>query len=142
MSGRRARVIGPLVAVALTLGSMALADVVGAPEPEPLRAARPTFRVRGNVKGLYPGHVKKMRLRVRNPFDFAIRIHEVRARARRPFVGCPAKAVKIRRWHGNLKIAPHSRRIVNVRIRMKRWAPNACQGARFPIRYRGEAVRA
>jgi hypothetical protein len=142
MRGRRTRVTAPIIAATIALSSMAVAGVGLSNEPPSSRTSNPTFRIRGAVKGMYPGRVRKLRLRIRNPLDRAIRVRSIRARVRRPHRGCPAKAITIRRWRGHLRIRPHRGRTVRVKVKMKRRAPNACQGARFPIRYRGTAVRA
>jgi hypothetical protein len=136
----RMRSLTAALAVSLLVGSFAFAAVLDRPETDASGTTR-TFRVRGNVHGLYPGVNKKMKLHVRNRYDFPIRVLEVRVHVKRPFVGCPAKAVKVRPWHGKLKIPPHGGRVIHVHASMRRWAPNACQGARFPIRYRGRAVK-
>ncbi len=128
----------------LAFGGLALADVARqpSPAPDPVRAASPTFHIRGSVRGLYPGRVKKMRVRIRNPFGFPIKVREIRPRVQRPYRGCPPKAIRVRVWHGNVRVVAHTGKVVGVRIRMKLSAPNACQGARFPVRFRGTAVRA
>jgi hypothetical protein len=131
-----------VIAVIVVLASMALAETMEGPPPDAARAGTPTFRVTGSVKGMFPGRVKRIRLRVRNRFDFPIRVREVRAIVLRPGPGCPGRVIRIKPWRGRLKVPPRSARVIRPRVRMRIKIPNACQGATFPIRYSGEAVRA
>jgi len=134
------RTLTAALAVSVLVGSFAFAAVLEPTAPDASGPAH-TFRVRGNVHGLYPGVKKKVKLHVRNRYAFPIRVLVVRVRVQRPFRGCPAKAVKIRPWRGKLKIPAHGTKVVHVRVAMRTWAPTACQGARFPLRYRGRAVK-
>jgi hypothetical protein len=100
------------------------------------------LRVAGHARGLYPGRTAHVRLEVRNGFPFAVEVSSIRARARNAAPHCPGYTVVIRP-HRPLRTAlpAHRRRRLHMRIRMRRSARDACQGARFPLRFRVRATR-
>jgi hypothetical protein len=100
------------------------------------------FRVKGSVKGLYPGATKKLRVTVTNPNAFVIVVTRVGAAVRSPDQGCAAKNVKITPWHGRARVSARAHRRMKLAVRMKPGTPDACQGERFRIRFGGTAVRA
>lgn len=102
----------------------------------------PTFRVRGSIRGVYPGHTAVMKVKIRNRYDFPIRIKLVRAKPIAKRLSCPADYLRIRDWRGNKHISPNSVRKVRLRVRLKPTAPNACRGARWTLVYAGRAIRA
>lgn len=109
--------------------------------PQPGREARAIFTVQGKVVGLYPGRVTFMKLRIRNPHPFPIKVRSIRARVADGAPGCPGSAIRVRRIRN--KIVPAAGRARGqVRVVMRPIAPDACIGVRFPIRFAGRAVRA
>jgi len=140
--GRRNRTAALIAAATLTLGSVALAAAWSGPEPPAARSVTPTFLVSGSVKGLYPGRVKKLRLKVSNPFGFAIKVRFVRVVPRSRRATCPAKVLRVGTWRGPMRIPAHGSRRIRVKVRLSIDAPDACQGVRFRLRYGGVAVRA
>ena len=101
----------------------------------------PGFSITGHVTGLLPGAHGRLRLKVHNRHRFKIRVTSIKTRVGDPSAACRASNVSVRRFRGHKKVpGRHSRRI-RVRIRMAASAPDACQGARFPLTYKGRAVR-
>jgi hypothetical protein len=106
----------------------------------------PRVKLSGHVKGLYPGGRGRMRVTVRNPFRHAVQVRWVVARVKDAGPSCSRHSLVTRRSKGlrpvrgggwrHTRIAPHSARRVGVRVRMRRSAPDACQRARFPLRFR------
>jgi hypothetical protein len=132
-----------LLAVALIGVPAAIVALQPRVDPEqvhPLAAAR-SFRVRGSVRGLYPGLAKTIRARASNPFAFSIELRRVTVTVRRPAPGCPAETVRVHPWRGAVGISQGATRHIPLRVRMVPSAPDACQGARYPLVYSGRAVR-
>ena len=102
-----------------------------------------SFRVKGRVRKLYPGRRKSMTVHVRNPHGYAIVVRELGVRVRksdRP--GCGRRWVRPKRVvRLSLLVPPHSRARASFPVRMRAAAPDACQGARWGLRFRGTAVR-
>lgn len=137
------------VATKLTLVCMLLAAALAqaaefrrTPSGEGLAstARAPRFSVKGKVKGLYPGVTKPLKLRITNPNSRPITVKLVTVKVRSTTPGCPSSAIKAKRFKGSKKVAAHRSAKVKVKIRMKPTTPDACQGARFRLRYGGKAV--
>jgi hypothetical protein len=136
------------VATQLTLVCVLLAAALAqasafrrAPSGDGLAAARtPRFVVKGKVKGLYPGASKRLKLRVTNPNNAPITLKLVTVRVRSATPACPSSAVKAAKFKGHKRIGAHRTAKVRVKIRMKASTPDACQGVKFRLMYRGRAV--
>ena len=100
------------------------------------------LRVHGKVHGLYPGSLKWMRVRVRNTSHHPLRLRWIKARARDAGPDCTRENLKLRRQRRpSVRLAAHSRRRVTVPVRMVPMAPDACQGAIWPLRFKVKARR-
>ena len=134
------------VAVVLAASATALATMP-AEERHPEREKAATHFERGGVlhaggrvKRLYPGAAKALRVRVRNASRRTVWLRSIKTRVGSAGPGCSRAHLKIRRkQRAHLRIRPYSRRIVQLRVLMRRSAPDACQGARWPLRFRVRA---
>lgn len=123
--------------------SAAAADLGGgSPVRDPGGTRAATFRVKGSVGGLFPGAVRTMRVRLRNPHPFALRLRRLRISIVDPSPGCRAGTIRIARVRRGLVMASRRTTKVRVRVRMRPTASDACIGARYPLRFSGSAVRA
>jgi hypothetical protein len=100
---------------------------------------RHRMRLSGRVQGLFPGASKRMRVIVRNPTRVRIVLMRVRARAQ-DVVGCPGSHVRIRPFRGKRPVPPRGRIVIRMRVRLSPTAPDACQGARWPVRFRARGM--
>lgn len=126
----------------LATGTLAYAALAGR-GGESLRGAEaagkstPQLRATGKVRGLYPGATKRMKVGVRNRYPDPVRLGFVRTRAADANPGCTRKNLSIRpRTPTQKGIPAGKRRRVRVAVTMLATAPDACQGARFPLRFR------
>lgn len=144
---------GPLVAVSavivsLGLGVVAYASVVTTGVSEPHNQAGPGsrpvdhVRISGHVAGLYPGGVRSLRVRIRNTGRRPLTVRSISALVRSPSASCSAANVRVRPYHGYLRLPPSARRRVRLRIAMRPDAASACQRATFPLTYRAGVVPA
>jgi hypothetical protein len=122
---------GALVMGAIGASALVRDQLVEKPAP------RPTFQVRGRVVGMYPGRVRTMKVRIRNPHPFPIR-----ARIGDGAPGCRGGYLRVRRLRTPLVIKARSRARTHTRVVLRKAAPDACMGARFPLTFTGKAVRA
>lgn len=139
---RIGRALRPSLLVVLIAG--ALTSAVAVPRtslPSFGSGIRPSV-VRGHVRGLYPGIRKQMRVVVRNPSSFAVRVTRVIARVSNASRACRARNVWIARFTGSRRIPAHGRVRVYLTSGMRSTAPTACQGARFPVTFTATLVRA
>lgn len=131
------------VSVVLLLGAAtAAAELAGRPhDPDPVRSRRAVFRVTGRVAGLYPGIDRTMRVRIRNPHAFPIKVKRVRVIVSDASPGCAASTIRIAKGKPARPIRPRRTTKIRLRVRMHADAPAACAGARYPLTFSGKAVR-
>lgn len=147
LSRAKSLLLNAALAVVLLAGAVAVAAETGMivterPSDAPSVVERPTpkLQVRGKVKGLYPGVQKRMRVRVQNRLPQRVVLVSVRARVRDASPTCSRKNIKIKRYRGSKRMRAHSRTRVRVQVTMKPDAADACQGARFPIKFRARVT--
>jgi hypothetical protein len=123
---------------------MATRDNVLRGELKPTATSKPQFKVRGSVGGLYPGKRKPLTLKVRNPQRYPIRVKTLTVRVGRSNKsGCKPRWIRPkRRVRVSLLVPARARAFVSYPLKMLKRAPNACQGARWKLKFKGEAVRA
>lgn len=147
-------------AVTVLIGTAALASESGshdrtelvalsgrgtASEPTPADSSAFTsagFTISGKVGGLYPGAVRSLKLTVTNHESFAIIVTSLTTTAGAARAGCGAANLKVASFSGRLKVPAKGKAGTSVHVTMAHSAPNACQGAAFPLRYSGQARRA
>ncbi|MGH2786323.1 MAG: hypothetical protein ACRDJV_00250 [Actinomycetota bacterium] len=107
-------------------------------------SAKPRFAVRGSVKGLYPGKRKPMKLKIKNLQRYPIKVKNLKVKVGRSTKrGCSKRWIRPKRqMRISLKVPARARAFVSYPVRMPKKAPNACQGARWKLKYKGKAVRA
>ncbi len=128
-----AAVLTGLVAVAAANG------VLGSKKPSQpplLERQSPKIQVKGKVKGLYPGSTRTMKVKVANRSRQKVRLVSIRARRQAASAACSKKNVKAKRFKGRTRLPARSKVKVPLIVRMKPTAPDACQGALFPITFR------
>jgi hypothetical protein len=147
------RLRGPYLAVVIALAAggfayAALADDHGG-RPTTGANARDKSPSRlhasGRARGLYPGGRKRTLVAVRNSFDHPVKVRWVRTKVKDAGPLCSRHNLLARRSRGlrqlsdgrwrHARVPPHTSRWVRVRILMRQPAPDACQGATFPLRF-------
>ncbi len=147
------RLRGPYLAIviALAAGGFAYAaladDHGGRPATGATARDKSPSRVHasGRARGLYPGGRKRTLVAVRNPLEHPVKVRWVRTTVKDASSACSGHNLLARRSRGlrqlsdgrwrHARVPPDTSRWVRVRILMRRPAPNACQGATFPLRF-------
>jgi hypothetical protein len=101
-----------------------------------------SFEIGGAVHGLYPGYAGRLELSVRNLRHFAIVVDSITTAVGPARNGCGASYLKVWPFSGHVRVLAHGTRMLSVSIKLSHAAPDACQGARFPLRYSGWGRRA
>jgi hypothetical protein len=101
-----------------------------------------TFSITGRIVGLYPGKRATLWLTLVNRNDFALNVTSISIRARDAKGACTADYLVTRRFSGSIRVRARSSRRLGLTVFLRRTAPDACIGARFPLSYRGRAYRA
>jgi hypothetical protein len=102
------------------------------------------FSLHAAARGLFPGGTKALRVSITNPNPFRIRVVEISVRVlpdrERP--ECSTDQLQASDFARELTVPGLGARDVRLWITMLRSAPDACQGATFPLRLDAWAVGA
>jgi hypothetical protein len=101
-----------------------------------------SFRISGSVAGLYPGAQLPLVLTVTNPERFAIVVSSLSVAVGPAMPGCGAANLTATSFAGRLHVPALGTAAVSVQVTLAHSAPNACQGAVFPLHYTGLAGKA
>ena len=135
----------------LTFGAFSMVGSSAAPKPASAQGngqnngqanGHQDFVVSGEVQDLRPGGTRPMVLTVRNPNSVGIRVTSLTVRAGAASATCQASSLTLPQWTGSLVVPKNGTGTVTVQVSLKTSAPNACQGARWPLTYGGTAVKA
>jgi hypothetical protein len=99
-----------------------------------------TFTVAGEVGDLYPGLEATLEAHVQNTQPFSIRVTSVTATPQDANAGCDASMLHVDPSSTILDLAPAASALVPLAVRMDQAAPDACQGASFPLAFSGTAI--
>jgi hypothetical protein len=102
--------------------------------------AADTFEIAGEVDGLYPGADTTLDARVTNPHPFGIRVISTTVTVFDASLGCPASMLEIDDSQATAEVPAGGTGTVPLDVRMSRGAPDACQGATWPLAFAGTAV--
>ena len=131
------RAIAAVAVLGLLAGAVAAYAALGVGDSAAKRDRhRPAVRIRGDVDGLYPGASTVLYARVRNRSHRPIRVLRVKTRVGSPSAACDRIALHAKRIRPRVVIGAHHRRRLRIPVRLRASAPDACQGAAFPLRYR------
>jgi hypothetical protein len=132
---RRAIAIATAVALlAAAVGAYAAFTGTGASERlGPIDG--PPVRITGNVTGLYPGATTLLNATARNRTDRPVRLGWVKTRVRNPVAGCDRLDLHAAHIRPATVIPPHGVLPLQIPVTMAATTTDACQGARFPLRF-------
>jgi hypothetical protein len=134
------RSITTLLAVAAVMGATvaAYAALGGAGRGTLTRAKiHPSpVQVSGNTTNLFPGVTTLLPLEVRNLTDGPVRLRWVQAIVRQPNGVCDPAYLQAQQIWPRQRIPARGRLNLQMPITLASEAPDACQGVKFPLRYR------
>lgn len=138
----------PYVALAIVLASAAAAyaAIAGIPADGATLGTATAgessspLRVSGYVTGLYPGASKSMTVTVRNPLGDPVEVRWVGAKVRDAGPDCRGENLVAQPSRQQVQIEPHGVSGLELEISMRPSAPDVCQGATFPLRFRARAL--
>jgi hypothetical protein len=108
----------------------------------PAVRAADEFAISGKVDGLFPGANATLYARVTNPYPFTIRVVSTTATVHDASAACQASMLEIGDLTATVEISPGGEGTVPLDVRMDLAAPDACQGATWPLEFSGTAVGA
>jgi hypothetical protein len=103
-----------------------------------------SFSAAGRLTGLFPGRQTQLVMSITNPNSFAIDVTSVTVTVGTPTnrTGCGAANVVATNFTGSFIIDKKATTTNSLAIQMLASAPDACQGASFPLTFGGLAVKA
>ncbi|MGH9042583.1 MAG: hypothetical protein ACRDZ3_20405 [Acidimicrobiia bacterium] len=111
-------------------------EVAGAVE-----LAETTFRVDGNLQGLYPGGTLPLVITLTNHNEFAISVTSVAVSVDGVNPDCPGTLVVPGPFPGPVPVPGDDHSIVKVPLHMAGDTPADCEGAKFSLAYDATAIR-
>ena len=103
---------------------------------------RKAFSIFGNATGLYPGATLSVVLTVTNPQPFALEVTSITTTVGNASPVCPSSYLNVSSFNGPLHVAARGHASTTVHASMAHSAPDACEGAVFPLQYTGQGQRA
>ncbi|MEP6623649.1 MAG: hypothetical protein ABJC79_04350 [Acidimicrobiia bacterium] len=97
------------------------------------------FMLSADFRGLYPNADLVVPVSVYNPQRYDLAVHAATAIVSDASPQCPASNVIAQTFSGDVVVRSHERSIVPVRMQMLATAPDACQGAVFPLTFDAHA---
>jgi len=101
-----------------------------------------SFKIAGNVTGLYPGLSEPLELTVTNPQGFAIVVTWIATKVQNASASCTASYLKVSAFSGQLSVPAFGSSTTAVLAKLASGAPNPCIGAAFPLVYSGHGKKA
>ncbi len=98
------------------------------------------FTIHGEVGGLYPGLEATLDARIENTEPFPIRVTSVAVAVRDANPGCGAAFLHVDPMTTSIDLPAGAVDQVPIAVRMDHAAPDACQGAAFPLEFTGTAI--
>jgi hypothetical protein len=129
----------------LVSGTVAYATLQGDGSREPARAASAAkhgrlLKTSGRLAGLYPGAERNLPVRVHNLHRHAVRLRWVKARIGDASPSCSRQNLEVDTARPTgIRMRPRSKRVLRMKVRMLTSTPEACQGARWPLRFEAKA---
>jgi hypothetical protein len=135
--------LGPLLALALAWATVSRGIPQKSPEEElfvaQLASSGGAFHARGQVGGLYPGASRGLRLTVVNRSPSPLSVTSIRVSVGDANPGCGSATLVPTSFRGSVWIQAWNIKRLKLPVRMRLSAPDACQGALYPLTFIGTA---
>ncbi len=121
--------------LALVVPAVALVAGVPAVVSHDVAGAAGELKLSASIVGLYPGADLDRAVTVHNPLDGAISVRSASVVVGDASSGCTAANLRAEPFAGDVAVAAHGTGTIPVRLHMAGSAPDACQGATFPLTF-------
>ena len=103
-------------------------------------AADTQFTLTTNYTGLYPDADVTVPVTVHNPLAYDLAVHTANVGVGDASSGCGAGYLEASSFSGDVVVPAHGDATIPIRMHMLASAPDACQGATFPLRFIGSGA--
>jgi hypothetical protein len=121
--------------------AFAYANFVGSPPALHFTHKQRSVTITGSVQNLHPGTPTVMVARARNNTRHRVIMRRLHLKVRDASDACPRTMLKTRTLRRRNSLPPRRTRTVPIKITLVAGAPDACQHALFPIRFKTRARR-
>jgi hypothetical protein len=142
MTGMRPLATACTLVVLLSVAAFAYANFVGTPAPSHFSHKQRPVTITGSVENLHPGTPTLMVARARNNTRHRIIMRRLRLKVRDASTSCPRTMLQTKTLRRRNSLPPRRARTVPIEITLVAGAPDACQQAFFPIKFKARAKRA
>jgi hypothetical protein len=108
---------------------------------QPTSTTARAFRISGSAAKLYPGLTVPLVLTVTNLRLFPLVVTSLTVSAGDASGACVAANLSVNSFSGHLLVPAGGTAKTTLQVAMNHAAPDACQGAKFPLRYSGTATK-
>ena len=129
------------VFILLCAAAFAYASLSGSPDVDKAPRKQKALTISGSVENLQPGLPTKLNAVVRNRSRYQLRLRSVQAKVGDASPACPRSMLLTRAVRLRGVLRPHQSRTVPLSVTLVATAPDACQNATFPLRFRARAAR-
>jgi hypothetical protein len=138
----RRRTAGPAALARAGLVALVLVALPLAASPLATRAAADSAQVtvQGEIDGLYPGFTGTLHAIVSNGFDRPVRVTQLDTTVLDARQSCPASMITVSRAAAEFEVAAGATATTPVTVHMDFAAPDACQGATWPLHFAASLV--
>jgi len=98
-------------------------------------AADTQFTLTTNYTGLYPDADVTVPVTVHNPMAYDLAVHTANVQVGNATPGCTADYLEASPFSGDIVAPAHGDTTIPIRMHMLASAPDACQGATFPLSF-------
>jgi hypothetical protein len=126
----------------LFAAAFAYANLMGSPHPSHYRGKQRPVTITGSVLNLHPGTPTVMVARAKNNTGHRLVMHRLRLQVKDASESCPRTLLHTKALRRRNALPPRRTRTVPVSILLAEGAPDACQSALFPIKFKARARRA
>jgi hypothetical protein len=144
MRGGRIHLLVATAFASLALGGAYAAvssPTSGASRETPVHQPHEALRLSGHVAGLYPGRYRRLRVLIRNRSPRPLVVTSIDVAVVAASSRCRARDLQAPPFSGRLRVPGHARRRATLTIKLRARASDACQRARFPLRFAATARR-
>jgi hypothetical protein len=106
----------------------------------PATAADQQFTLTADFVGLYPNAHVTVPVTVHNPNDFDLAVHTATVEVQDASPACPSTNLEAASFVGDVVVRAGGDGVVPLRMHMPSSAPDACQGASFPLVFTASAT--
>ena len=128
--------------VLLGAAAFAVASLTGASGPSHLSKKRPAVTITGSVENLHPGIPATMIAQARNNTRRSLVVNKLRVTVKDASELCPQAMLQTQVIGSRHALAPRRTRTIPIRVTLLAGAPDACQDAMWPIRFKVRAKAA